>query len=154
MAPRILNTADELRRIIGDGHISNKALQTITGISDDALAMYLRVTPSGDPGLSTSPAVLSGDESARLSSLVAQLTGGFQIDDDVRLRAIIETLTAQCGLTLQNVALLTRVRVEHLENFLRDPTSVPVERKYELAVRTSYLIHAVANALRPSTLMP
>src|ERR1019366_5426635 len=50
--------------------------------------------PAGEPGLSTSLASLSLDEELRVSGLVTQLTEGFQIDDDIRLRAIIESLTA------------------------------------------------------------
>ena len=149
MTSQTLNTADELRRILGEGRISSEALQAITGISGDALASFLRVTPHGAPGLAPTPTALSGGESARLSSLAAQLTEGFQIDDDVRLRAIIETLTEQCRLTLHNIALLTQLRVEDLESFVNAPGSVPLEKKYELAVRASYLINAVANAARP-----
>jgi hypothetical protein len=140
------NTADELRRIIAEGRMSDEALQAITGIASDALTSFLRATPSREPGLSTSSAMLSPAEEARLSGLAAQLTEGFQIDDDVRLRAILETLTVQCHLTHQNIALLTQIGLDDLEKFLGDPKTVPLEKKYELAVRASYLIHAVANA--------
>jgi hypothetical protein len=146
MTSQTFNTADELRRIIAEGRISDKALQAITGISGDVLATFLSTTPAGEPGLSTSLASLSLDEELRVSGLVTQLTEGFQIDDDIRLRAIIESLTAQCHLTHQNIGLLTRIELDDLEKFMSDPKTVPVEKKYELAVRASYLINAVANA--------
>ena len=57
--------------------------------------------------------------------------------------------SGQCRLTLHNNALLTQLRVEDLESFVNAPGSVPLEKKYELAVRASYLINAVANAARP-----
>lgn len=146
MTPQLFNTADELRRAIGEGQISNKALQTITGIRSEVLTSYLETIPRGEPEVGPSAAELSREESTRLASLAAQITAGLQIDDDVRLRAIIETLTTQCHLTLQNIALLTRIGLDELERFVREPASAPLETKYELAVRASYLINAVANA--------
>lgn len=151
MTPQLFNTADELRRAIGEGQISNKALQTITGIRGDVLTSYLEKTPRAGQALSPPSGELSREESTRLASLAAQITAGLQIDDDVRLRAIIETLTIQCHLTLQNIALLTRVGLEELERFVRDPESAPLEMKYELAVRASYLINAVANTTSRSS---
>jgi len=126
-------------------------LHAITGISSDALRSFLKTTPSGDPGLSTAPATLSPTEEARLSGLAAQLTEGYQVYDDVRLRAIIETLTAQFDLTHQNIALLTQIELDDLEKFLSDPRTIRWEKKYALGIRASYLIHAVANATPNST---
>lgn len=146
MMTHTFNTADELRRYIAEGRISEEALHAITGISSDALGSFLRATPSGDPGLSTVPATLSPTEEARLSGLAAQLTEGHQVDDDVRLRAIIETLTVQFNLTHQNIALMTQIELDDLEKFLSDPKTIRWEKKYELGIRASYLIHAVANA--------
>jgi hypothetical protein len=146
MTSQAFNTVGELRLIIGDGRISDDALQSITGISGESLASLLRETPSIEPGLSASPSALSGEEIARLSGLTAQLTEGFLIDDDIRLKGIIESLTAQCHLTHENIALLTRIGIDDLETFLSDPDAVSLEKKYELAVRASYLINAVANA--------
>jgi hypothetical protein len=146
MTSQAFNTADELRRIIGDGRISDDALQSITGISGDSLSSLLRESPCVEPGLSASPSVLSGEETARLSGLTAQLTEGFSVDVDIRLTGIIESLTAQCHLTHANIALLTRIGLDDLEMFLGDPNAVSSETKFELAVRASYLINAAANA--------
>ncbi|HEU0164009.1 MAG TPA: HTH domain-containing protein [Thermomicrobiales bacterium] len=150
MTTQSFDTADELRRMIGDGRISADALQAITGIQDETLASFLNGSRSETIGLSRTPSSLSADESTRLSHLAAQLTEGFQIDDDVRLMAIIETLTAQCHLTHQNIAALTRTGLDDLQGFLRDPDTLPLERKYQLAIRASYLINAVANAASAS----
>lgn len=147
MTSQAINIVDELRRIIAEGLISEEALQTITGISGEALASFLS-SPSGEAGLSTSPSAYSEDESARLCGLVGQLTAGLQIDDDVRLEAIIETLTVQHRLTLQNIALLTQIELDDVESFLSAPSSVPPEKKYALGLRALYLINAVANAAR------
>lgn len=142
-----MNPADELRILIGDGGITEDAVQSITGINPEKLRSFLDQTQSGmvvaDP---EKTAVLSTDEIMRLSILVAQLTAGFQIDDDERLTGILESLTLECGLTLPNIARLTGLQIEDLESCLRDPTSVPIEKRYALALRSSYLINTVGLA--------
>lgn len=141
------NTADELRRLIAEGYLSEDALQAITGISGVALASFLRDAPSGKPRIVAWPAAgaLSDDESVRVSTFAAQLTS-FDIDDDARLKAIFESLTIDCLLTLENIAQLTGLDVEDLASALRDPRTVPIERKYELAIRGSYLVNAFNRA--------
>jgi hypothetical protein len=89
---------------------------------------------------------LSSDESARLSILVANLTVGFQIDDTERLKSILESLTIGCGLTVENIARLTGLAVADVESALRDPETVAIEKKYELAIKGSYLINVINQA--------
>ena len=81
-----------------------------------------------------------------LSVLAGYLTEGLRIGDDERLKAIFESLTIECRLTLGNIAQLTGLDVEDLENAVRDPRTVPIEKKYELAIKGSYLINAVNRA--------
>jgi hypothetical protein len=69
-----------------------------------------------------------------------------EIGDYERLRAIIETLSAQFELSHENIALLTRTSVEDIQAFLADPATAPWEFKFHLAVRAYYLFHAVLNA--------
>ncbi|NNC14046.1 hypothetical protein HII28_19485 [Planctomonas sp. JC2975] len=147
MTSETLNTADQLRRLIADGRVSEAALQAFTGITSDALMTFLRDAPFGTPGISRNATSLSADEGMRLSTLAAQLTQGLTEDDDFRVKAIVEVLMAQCRLTAQNIALLTGIELSQLESFLSDPDTVPVQTKYELAVRAAYLINA-ANAAR------
>ena len=140
------NTVDELRRIIAEGRITEEALQSITGIQPERLRFFLDEAKPGMTGLSREPEALSNDESARLSILTAHLTEGLRIGDDERLRAIYESLTGECRLTLQNIAQLTGLVVDDLESALRDPRTIPIEKKYALAIRGSYLINAVDQA--------
>ena len=142
------NPADELRRLIAEGRISHEALHAITGISPAALATFLREAPSGTPVISTWSSPLSSDESGRLNILASQLAEGFQIDDDVRLRAIFEGLTIDCKLTLENIAQLTGIDMDDLAAALDDPRSIPTEKKYALAIKGSYFINAVNQARR------
>jgi hypothetical protein len=146
MSSQTHNPADQLRRLIAEGSISEDALQAITGIDPQKLRLFLEDTPSGTPGLSSKPQALSDDESARVSILAASLTAGLRIDHDERLKAIFESLTIGCRLTLQNLAQLTGLDVEDMEAVLNDPRTVSTEKKYALAVSGLYLINVVNHA--------
>ncbi|MFC3298006.1 HTH domain-containing protein [Clavibacter michiganensis subsp. insidiosus] len=58
---------------------------------------------------------------ARVSQLVARLTAGLNIDDDIRLRSIIETLTHTLQLTPTNIASLT----ESMSPMSQLPCTIP-----------------------------
>ena len=141
-----LDVENELRRIVAEGRISEESLQAITGISGDTIASLLDTAQEREPGLSAPPAAFSPDEVGRLSALVGQLTNGLQIDDDVRLTAIIQTLTVQFRMTHQHIASLTGVDLYDLESVLNDPNAAQAETKYALAIRASYLLNAIGNA--------
>jgi hypothetical protein len=150
MTVQAFNVRDELRRIVNEGRISEGSLQTITGISLNALASFIATTQDPAAGMIEPNSTFSDRDEARLSALTAQLTEGFDVDDDERLQAILETLTAQWDLTPQNIALLTRVDVAALEAFLTAPASVSADTKYEISVRAFYLLNAIGNASPPS----
>ena len=130
MSTEAQNPVAELRELIADGSISEDALLAITGIPADNL-------------LSQRP---SADEGTRLSTLAAQLTGGLRIGSDERLAGILESLTVECRLTPRNIAQLTGIDAADIETALRDPRTVPIETRYELALAGSYLINAVNQA--------
>ncbi len=143
--------AHTLRRLIADDRITESALHAITGIDRGTLTSYLGGPQSENVGLTTAPRAVSGDEGQRLAVLAAMLAEGlrspdFPISDDERVTAIIESLTAQCHLTHQNIAQLTGIALADLERFISDPQSTPLEVKYQLAVRGSYIANAVTQA--------
>ncbi|WP_020075826.1 HTH domain-containing protein [Cryocola sp. 340MFSha3.1] len=137
-----LNVGDELGRLIAEGSISMPALTAITGIAPTRVKKLLDL----EPGLSTAASEFSEDEILRVSRLAGQLTWGAEIGDYERLRAIVETLTAQFELTHENIARLARIEMEELEAFFDDPDSVSWEAKFAMAMRVYYLFHAVLNA--------
>ncbi|WP_213815580.1 HTH domain-containing protein [Glaciihabitans sp. dw_435] len=139
------NPANDLQRLIAEGHISEDALQTITAIPAEKLQSFFD-TSTGTAGLVAKPQTLSTDEILRLSILAAHLTDGLQIEDDARLAAILESLTIECHLTLAHIAQLTHVDIGDIENALENPQTVPAETKYAIAIRGSYLINAVNQA--------
>ena len=142
----MFNTADELRRAVADGRISEMALEAISQIPIPTLQAFLAGSGEGTHGVTTSLQPLSADEGTRLSVLASQILHGFDIDDDERLRAILEGLTTQFRLTIENIALLARLDPADLATARRDPSSLPSERKYALATRLSYLTNAIERA--------
>jgi len=146
MNPETFNPSEELNRAIAEGRISLDALEAITGVHPEELRSFIDEVEPGMTGLATEPQVISGDESARLSLLAAHLTEGMRIGDDERLKAIFESLTVECRLTIENIARLTGLDVDDLGNAVRDPTTVPIDKKYELAIKGSYLINVVNRA--------
>lgn len=139
--------SDDLNAIIAAGGLSEDALQAITQIPAATMTRFLHEdVPSSKPGASTSR--LIAEESLRVSSLSAYLSTGLSIDDNARLRGILELLTAEAHLTPANIAQLVDVDVEHVKVALIDPTTVPIDARYRLALRSSYIIAAV-NQARP-----
>ncbi|QIM17879.1 hypothetical protein G7066_02805 [Leucobacter coleopterorum] len=135
------DTAKQLKRIIAEGRISEESIIKTTGISENDLSLLLN---EENPH--------SGrffEESARISMLTAQLTHGIEIQDDERVAGIINGLVGEFQFSLENIALLTGIGVQEIQDFLDAPESTPSNRKYELASRVSYLNMVVANA-RPS----
>jgi len=148
MASHTHNSAVELNRILAGGRISEEALQVMTGIPIDRLRAALAAAALAPAALMSTSTTLSGEETTRLSILAGQLTDGMTIDDDDRLKAILESLTVECRLTPANLALLTGIDVDDLELALNDPHALSADKKYTLAIRSSYLINAV-NQARP-----
>lgn len=142
----LFNPAEDLGRIMAEGRITEEALEAITGIRPDRIWSFVKHGTGARSGLTTAPHALSNEETSRLSVLVAQLTEGLPTGDDERLKAIYESLTVECRLTLQNIAQLTGLDGDDVEAALRDPRTIPVETKYELASRGAYLINAINQA--------
>lgn len=138
----------ELRQLIASGRISEESLATITGIPPEKLSELLGETHRGTEVMTTDATPLTVGENARISVLTGLLTHVAEFDDDERLQAILESLTVECHLTLENIARLTRVDIEDLKRVLDDPGSVSTVTKYTIALRSSYLISA-ANLARP-----
>ncbi|MFK4115138.1 HTH domain-containing protein [Microbacterium sp. NPDC006705] len=146
MAAQMFNTAEELSRAVADGRISKTTLEAITQTPTATLQAFLTGSEKDTYGVRTDLQPLSADETTRLSVLASQILQGFDIGDDERLRAILEGLTTQFHLTLENIALLAQLDSADLAVALRDPSSLPAERKYALALRLSYLTNAIERA--------
>ena len=139
--------SEDLQAVIAAGGLSEDALQAITRISAESMARFLRGDVSNSqPG--AWPPLLTREESRRVALLSAHLSEGLSIDDNERLQGILESLTIECHLTTENIAQLVDVDVENVERALLDPSAVPLDARYRLALRTSYIVNAV-NQARP-----
>lgn len=144
MTTEAFDAPTQLKRLLADGAISESGLQAITGVGEEALRSF--VCGPTETGMTTDPPAVTADQSMRLSILVAQLTDGMAIPDDERLKGILESLTIASHLTTENIAQLAGLDARDLDKALSDPKSVPIEKKYEIAVRCSYLINALNRA--------
>lgn len=135
-----------LRHLIDTGRISPESLSAITSITATTLHEYLAA--KHQPGVTAAPSALSGTQSTQLSMLSVLLTEGLAEDDDVRLRALVETLTHQYNLTHENIALLIDADVSDVDAVALDAATIDAAKKYRLAVRLSYVLAAISNAER------
>jgi hypothetical protein len=142
----LFNPAEDLGRVMAEGGITEEGLEAITGIRLEKIRSFVREGTGAAPVLTTAPPTLSNEETLRLSVFVAQLTEGLPIGDDERLKAIYESLTVECRLTPENNARLTGLDGNDVDAALRDPRTIPIETKYELIGRGSYLINAANQA--------
>lgn len=146
-ASEAFDALGRLNRLIEEGHVSADALAAITRTGPDTIRSFLAEGGGSGSGMTSRPSAWSQDEGARLALLVVQLTEGLAIGDDERLRGILESLTIECRLSVENLARLTGVDAVDVEAALHDPATLPFETRYALMSRGSYLVNAV-NAAR------
>ncbi len=149
MTSETQNIVEQLQGLIDVGRVSLEAISLMTGIEIESLQAFVDSDGSrAQVELVQAETPLLPGDAGRLATLIAQLTEGLQIDDDERVQGILETLVAACGLTSSNAAKLLQVDEGLLDRALIDIGSVPVETRYALGVRGSYLIGAVNQARR------
>ncbi|MFS4505716.1 HTH domain-containing protein [Clavibacter sp. Sh2141] len=146
MSADSLDTMRELRRVVAEGRITIGSLSAATGISSTLLLRLTSESVDDGSGVTAHAGLLTSEETVRVSGLVARLTAGSGVDDDIRLRSILETLTCALELTPTNIAGLTGIDVAAVDAALHDPRDVAMETRYALAVRASYLLHAMDDA--------
>ena len=146
MSTDSLDTMRELRRVVAEGRITIGSLSAATGISSTLLLRLTSESVDDGSGITARAGLLTSEETVRVTGLVARLTAGSGIDDDIRLRSILETLTCTLELTPTNIAGLTGIDVAAVDAALHDPRDVAMDTRYALAVRASYLLHAMGDA--------
>ncbi|OUE08044.1 hypothetical protein CMsap09_03765 [Clavibacter michiganensis] len=146
MSTDSLDTMRELRRVVAEGRITIGSLSAATGISSTLLLRLTSESVDDGSGITARAGLLTSEETVRVSGLVARLTAGSGVDDDIRLRSILETLTCTLELTPTNIAALTGIDVAAVDAALHDPRDVAMDTRYALAVRASYLLHAMGDA--------
>ncbi len=56
---------------------------------------------------------------------------------------MLESRTIACHLTTQNIAHLAGLDARDVDKALSDPQAVPIEQRYGIAMRCSYLINSL-----------
>lgn len=140
------DVAADVRRLIAEGRISERVLQVVTQIRPEDIGAFLADDSAGGTGLAAEEPTLSPGATMRVSIFAAQLAYGFEIDDDERLRAILDALTVECGFTLDHISRLTGLAVDDLATALENPGALEGETRYRVALRASYLINAANQA--------
>ncbi|MBB6447309.1 HTH domain-containing protein [Bacillus benzoevorans] len=108
------------------------SLSKITGIKDELILNYA----NGEDALSS----LSLEKQLDLIDLIMLLTLGMNsIEEDERVRSIIETLETEFGISTETLALYANLDREEITNFLNDYTSIPIEKKYRLGITVLFL---------------
>lgn len=83
---------------------------------------------------------LSLENLTKLSNISRMLAYGISdIDDNQRLKAIIEHLTQNLELDIETIAIYSGVTIEEIKMFMEDPNSISYEKRYKLAVKSLFL---------------
>lgn len=61
------------------------------------------------------------------------------VEDNERLKAIIEHLTQELEIGFETISIYTQISVEDLESFMKDPNSISYEKRYRLGVKSIFL---------------
>jgi len=139
---------DELESLVRGGKVSLASIEAILDVPAGRLDALLAEPSRGGMRLITEGPSPSVEDAARLSTLVGYLARGLdgRIGDDERLTAILETLTDVFHFTPENIALLAQVDPHTVRAFVDDPASVPVEARYRMGIRCSYLLSGIAQS--------
>jgi|GEM_PF-1163031 len=151
MTSSTYNPVDRLQQLLREGKISRESVLAIMEASPEWLESYLAQTGSDAPGMTVGSSGYSWDSeddlrASRLTGFVGVLTHAFDIEEDERVHAIIETFPDMFQLSYENVAALTGLDARDIASFMSDPSSVSFETRYKLGVRCSYLLNAIGQA--------
>lgn len=76
-----------------------------------------------------------------LLNLTIFLTEGIKtINEDERIKGVIDLLIQFFGLELETISLYAGLDKQDIENFMKDTTSIDFEKKYKLAT-ASMMLH-------------
>ncbi|MGM1045912.1 MAG: HTH domain-containing protein [Bacillota bacterium] len=122
----LINTMDTYQ-------ITTHSLSKITGIDENVITGFA----NGDMDVSID---LRKDFNSLLELITMLSIGMEKVDENDRVRAIIEGLNHVYDITIDTLALYSKVHSDDILQFLKDVNSVPLEKRYRIAV-TSLFLH-------------
>lgn len=80
------------------------------------------------------------EQFSTLTRIVSMLNDGISsVDDDSRVKSIIEHLIYNLEINLETIAIYSEVNIDDLKSFMKDPDSISYEKKYKLATKSLFM---------------
>lgn len=80
------------------------------------------------------------EQFSKLTRIVSMLSNGISsVDDDIRVKSIIEHLIYNLGINLETIAIYTEIDIDDLKSFMKDANSISYEKKYKLATKSLFM---------------
>ena len=122
----------KLSVVVNEHQLSLETLHKVTGVSITWLSDYLN---EKNP-LNTLP----NDKFGRFFDVVAILSDGMKlIDDDDRIKGVIDVLVESFGVTYDTLSILTGLEQEEIDQFMQNPSTLDYNKKYRLATKSLFL---------------
>ncbi len=123
---------EKLQTIVGDYKITLKTLSKVTGIDYPWLTDYIEGKENYND--------LSTIERSSLWDMLMMLSDGVPaVKEDDRIKAVIRVLAAQLEISHETLAIYAGIKIEDVQNFMIDASSISYEKKYKLATVTLFL---------------
>lgn len=123
---------DNLLNAITNFKITTDSLSKITEINSEWFKSFLNKKVSTES--------LSLETRLSLSNLSFMLDQGItMIDNDDRIRSVIDVLNGDFSISYETLALYSGITVEDINKFKDESTSIPLEKKYKLAVKCLFI---------------
>lgn len=107
-------------------------LSKITGVDLDLLKKFL----DGQTHFTE----LSIEQMSKFTNTIHMLSDGIlTIDNNDRIKGIIDHLTYDLEISLETIAIYSEISTEDLESFIKDANSISYEKRYKLATKSLFL---------------
>lgn len=80
------------------------------------------------------------EQFSTLTRIVSMLNDGIlSVDNDTRVKIIIEHLMYDLEINLETIAIYSEVTIDDLKSFMKDTNSISYEKKYKLATKSLFM---------------
>ena len=126
------NTRENLQHLINYYKISLESLSKILEVDSSWLVNYLDGKAYWDE--------LENLHTMTFISTISLLSEGvLNINEDTRIKAVIEGLGFYSGITQETIATYARLELKDVQNFMMDANSISYEKRYKLATASLFL---------------
>lgn len=123
-----------LKRVLEVYKITPNTLSKISGIEEDVILGYLN-------GRNDFAELGNSHSKLNFDSLLFMLAKGIQmIDESERVKGVIDILNQHWGISYETIALYAKLDTNDVQQFMKDPKSISIDKKYSLSV-TSLFLH-------------